>query len=59
MSVQVAKHWFTVGEYERMGVAGILSIDDQVELIEGEIIEMSPIGNFLRLDILLKLFSLR
>lgn len=44
MSVQIAKHWFTVAEYNRMGETGILKEDDRVELIEGEIIEMSPIG---------------
>lgn len=44
MSVQIAKHWFTVAEYERMGAAGIFAVGDRVELIEGEIIEMSPIG---------------
>jgi Uma2 family endonuclease len=44
MSVQVAKHTFTVAEYERMGEAGILSENDRVELVEGEIINMSPIG---------------
>jgi hypothetical protein len=44
MSVQIAKHWFTVAEYNRMGEAGIFTEDDRVELIEGEIIEMSPIG---------------
>jgi Uma2 family endonuclease len=44
MSVQIAKHWFTVAEYDRMGETGILSKDDRVELIEGEIFEMSPIG---------------
>lgn len=44
MSVQIAKHWFTVAEYDRMGEAGILTEDDRVELVEGEIIEMSPIG---------------
>lgn len=44
MSVQVAKRSFTVAEYERMGEAGILSVNDRVELIEGEIINMSPIG---------------
>ncbi len=44
MSVQVEKRTFTVAEYERMGEAGILSEDDRVELVEGEIINMSPIG---------------
>jgi len=44
MSVQIARHWFTVAEYNRMGETGIFSEDDRVELIEGEIIEMSPIG---------------
>ncbi|HYH85320.1 MAG TPA: Uma2 family endonuclease [Pyrinomonadaceae bacterium] len=44
MSVQVAKHSFTVAQYERMGEAGILSENDRVELIEGEIVETSPIG---------------
>lgn len=45
MSVQIAKRFFSVGEYYRMAEAGILSEDDRVELIEGEIIEMSPIGS--------------
>ncbi len=44
MSVQIAKRWFTVTEYNRMGETGILKEDDRVELIEGEIVEMSPIG---------------
>ena len=44
MSVEIAKRCFTVAEYNRMGEAGILQEDDRVELIEGEIIEMSPIG---------------
>jgi Uma2 family endonuclease len=44
MSVQIARHWFTVAEYNRMGETGIFSEDDRVELIEGEIFEMSPIG---------------
>jgi Uma2 family endonuclease len=45
MSHQFAKRWFTVDEYYRMAQAGILTEDDRVELIEGEVIEMSPIGS--------------
>lgn len=44
MSVQVARRHFTVAEYYRMAAAGIFSEDDRVELIEGEVLEMSPIG---------------
>lgn len=31
-------------EFHRMGAAGILGEDDRVELIDGEMIEMAPIG---------------
>lgn len=39
------RHRYTVEDYERMGRAGILGEDDRVELIEGEIIDMPPIGS--------------
>lgn len=45
MSRQLAKRWITVDEYERMGEAGIFCSDDRLELLEGEIYEMSPIGS--------------
>ena len=35
---------FTVDEYHRMGGAGVFHEDDRVELLEGQIVEMSPIG---------------
>lgn len=45
MAVRRSKRLFTVAEYHRMGEAGILAEDDRVELIEGEIVEMTPIGS--------------
>jgi len=44
MAAQMTHHHFTVDEYERMVECGILTEDDRVELIAGEIIAMSPIG---------------
>ncbi len=44
MSVQLLKHYFSVDEYYRMAQAGVFSEDYRVELIEGEVVEMSPIG---------------
>lgn len=45
MSVQVARRYFSVDEYHRIGEAGVFSEDDRVELMEGEILMMSPIGS--------------
>ena len=44
METDVTKKLFTVDEYHRMGEAGIFHPEEHVELIDGEIIEMSPIG---------------
>ncbi|MEH2304738.1 Uma2 family endonuclease [Nostoc sp.] len=44
MTVQLLRRKFTVEQYHKMLESGILTEDDRVELIRGEIIEMSPIG---------------
>lgn len=44
MAMPLALRRFTVDEYHRMGQAGIFHEDDRVELLDGQIVEMSPIG---------------
>ena len=45
MRRRAAGRRFTVAEYFAMAQAGILHQDERVELIDGEIIVMSPMGN--------------
>lgn len=45
MAVQALRKRFTIEDYHRMGQAGIFSEDDRVELIDGEIVVMTPIGS--------------
>ncbi len=44
MSVQLLRRKFTVEEYNLMAEAGVFKEGDRLELIAGEIVEMSPVG---------------
>jgi Uma2 family endonuclease len=43
--MEATKKLFTVDEYYKMAGAGVFAEEDRLELIDGQIIEMSPIGN--------------
>lgn len=45
MALQLLRRSFTVDEFHRMVQAGILTEDDRVELLDGEIVQMTPIGS--------------
>lgn len=42
--VRVSRHRLSVDQYHQMARVGVLAPDARVELIEGEIIDMAPIG---------------
>jgi len=44
MEAQVLKRAFSVDEFHRMVEAGVLAEDDRLELLDGEIVRMAPIG---------------
>jgi Uma2 family endonuclease len=44
MAIELTRRRFTVDEYHRMAEAGILTRRDRVELIDGDVVEMTPIG---------------
>lgn len=45
MAVHAPKRLFTVDEFHRMAEARVFGEDDRLELIAGEIVEMTPIGS--------------
>lgn len=46
LSPPVSRYRFSVADYHRLSDAGILNEDSRVELIEGELVSMAPIGSF-------------
>lgn len=50
----ISRHKLSIDDYHRMGDADILHEDSHVELIEGELIDMAPIGS-LHSSIVIKL----
>jgi len=44
MTVELKRKLFTIDEYEAMIETGVLTVNERLELIRGEIVEVSPIG---------------
>jgi len=44
MASLASRHTFTVHEWQEMGRVGLFDEDARVELIDGEIVDMAPIG---------------
>ncbi|MBI5366669.1 MAG: Uma2 family endonuclease [Planctomycetes bacterium] len=61
MAIQRAIRRFTVEEYHRLGEVGVLLPNERVELIDGEIVQISPIGprHAYVVDVLNRLFMER
>jgi len=45
MVLPVLRGPFTVDSYQRLAELGVFGVDERVELIEGQVVEMSPIGD--------------
>ena len=45
MSVQIQRFQFSRGDFARMRQSGIFAEDDRVELIDGEVVQMSAVGS--------------
>ncbi len=56
---QVPRHRLTVADYHRLAEAGILGEDDRVELLEGQLVDMSPVGprHALAVDALMEMLT--
>src|SRR5437899_12557965 len=42
--LSVPRRTLTVDEYRKIGAAGVFREDERIELIEGELVKMAPIG---------------
>jgi Uma2 family endonuclease len=45
VAIQLTPRRFTAAEYHQMIEAGVFGVDERLELIDGEIVQMSPIGD--------------